>query len=137
MVAVPEPDAPRVVSNYRLDRVLGRGGMGVVYEATDTRNGTRVASKLLHEHLEADEAFRDRFKREAHVAALLRSPYTVHLLDYGIDQQEENFSWEPFVAPPFLLTGAPTLMMSFRTGGTAWFTESSGICAPDHGPSSP
>ena len=53
------------------------------------------------------------------------------------DQQEENFSWEPFVAPPFLLTGAPTLMMSFLTGGTAWFTESSGICAPDHGPSSP
>ncbi len=79
MVAVPEPDAPRVVSNYRLDRVLGRGGMGVVYQATDTRNGTRVALKLLHEHLEADEAFRDRFKREAHVAALLRSPYTVHL----------------------------------------------------------
>ena len=53
------------------------------------------------------------------------------------DQQEENFSWEPFVTPPFLLKGAPALMMSFLTGGTAWFTESSGICAPDHGPSSP
>ena len=87
-MVVPARDAPRVVSNYRLDRVLGRGGMGVVYEATDTRNGTSVALKLLHEHLEADEAFRERFKREAHVATLLRSPYTVHLLDYGIEHGE-------------------------------------------------
>ena len=82
-MVVPARDAPRVVSNYRLDRVLGRGGMGVVYEATDTRNGTRVALELLHEHLEADEAFRERFKREAHVAALLRSrgaakPHAAH-----------------------------------------------------------
>ena len=53
------------------------------------------------------------------------------------DQQEEGFSWEPFVTPPLLLKGAPTLMMSFLTGGTAWFTESSGICAPDHGPPPP
>ena len=85
----PEPhgsDAPQVISNYRLGDLLGSGGMGAVYEATDTRNGARVAIKLLHTHLAADESFRDRFNREAHVAALLRSPYTVPLLDSGFDQ---------------------------------------------------
>ena len=60
--------------------------MGTVYAATDTRNDITVALKLLHPHLETDESFRDRFQREAHVAALLRSPYTVQLLDYGFEQ---------------------------------------------------
>ncbi len=79
-------DGEQVISNYRLGRVLGQGGMGVVYEATNTRNDERVALKLLHAHLEEDETYRDRFQREAHVAALLRSPYTVHLIDYGFEQ---------------------------------------------------
>lgn len=57
--------------------------MGSVFEAEDRRDRTRVAVKLLHPHLAEDESFRERFEREAHVAALLRSPYTVHLLDYG------------------------------------------------------
>ena len=81
----PQPE-PQVIASYRLGRVLGSGGMGVVYEATDLRDGSTVALKLLHVHLEADEAFRERFTREAHVAALLRSPYTVHLLDYGVEE---------------------------------------------------
>ena len=58
--------------------------MGMVYEATDRRDGSRVAVKLLHPQVSVDEAFRERFEREAHVAALLRSPYTVHLLDFGV-----------------------------------------------------
>ena len=84
MVA-PQPNSPRVVSSYHLGRVIGRGGMGVVYEATDTRSGTRVALKLLNDYLASDGSFRDRFQREAHVGALLRSPYTVQLLDYGVE----------------------------------------------------
>lgn len=82
----PSSDAPQVIGSYSLGRVLGSGGMGVVYEATDRRDGSTVALKLLHAHLELDESFRERFTREAHVAALLRSPYTVHLLDYGFEQ---------------------------------------------------
>ena len=82
------PDQPadeQVIANYRLGRQLGAGGMGTVYEATDVRSGTRVALKLLHPTLAADESFRERFTREAHVASLLRSPYTVPLLDSGSD----------------------------------------------------
>jgi serine/threonine protein kinase len=76
---------PQQVANYRLGRVIGQGGWGVVYEAVNTRNDERVALKLLHAHLAGDEAYLERFQREAQVATLLRSPYTVHLLDFGVD----------------------------------------------------
>lgn len=83
-----EPSDPRLltqVKQYRFVRELGRGGMGTVYEAIDSRDGGRVAVKLLHPWLAAeDTSFRDRFEREAHIAALLRSPYSVRLLDFGV-----------------------------------------------------
>ena len=61
------------------------GGMGAVYQGTDMRDGSTVAVKVLNPELADDEAYRERFEREAHVAALLRSPYTVHLLGYGFE----------------------------------------------------
>ncbi len=83
-----EPLDPHVltqVKQYQFVRELGRGGMGAVYEAIDSRDGGRVAVKLLHPWLAAeDPSFRDRFEREAHIAALLRSPYSVRLLDFGV-----------------------------------------------------
>ncbi|MGD9932810.1 MAG: protein kinase [Dehalococcoidia bacterium] len=76
---------PEIIRHYRLERVLGSGGMGSVVEGTDRRDGSRVAIKLLHSHLAASDAsFRERFEHEAHVVALLRSPYTVHLIDFGV-----------------------------------------------------
>ena len=77
--------APQVISHYRLDEEIGRGGMGTVYRATDLRDGSFVAVKLLRSELSEDPSYRVRFQREAHVAALLRSPYTVHLTDYGLE----------------------------------------------------
>ena len=81
----PGPDGVLIqIKQYRFVRELGRGGMGTVYEALDSRDGGRVAVKLLHPWLAAqDPSFRDRFEREAHIAALLRSPYSVRLLDFG------------------------------------------------------
>ena len=90
---------PSVIKHYRLDRELGRGAMGAVYQGEDRRDGTRVAVKLLHPHLGGDEEFRARFEREAHVAALLRSPYTVHLIDFGLTI--------PYT-PPFCVPGNRT-----------------------------
>ena len=76
---------PEALSHYRLGRELGRGGMGAVYQGTDMRDGSTVAVKVLNPELADDEAYRERFEREAHVAVLLRSPYTVHLLGYGFE----------------------------------------------------
>ncbi|MGE3075008.1 MAG: protein kinase [Dehalococcoidia bacterium] len=73
-----------------LDRV-GSGGMGVVYRALDRRSGTLVAFKLLHEHISADPAAIERFRREAHVASLLRSSYAVHALDFGNEDGQYYF----------------------------------------------
>jgi serine/threonine-protein kinase len=76
-------ELPYPLSHYLLEQYLGGGGMGEVYLARDRRTDERVVVKLLHTHLESDPTFRERFEREAHVAALLRSPYTVHLIEYG------------------------------------------------------
>jgi Protein kinase domain len=81
----PESRMPTQIDHYRFVRELGRGGMGAVFEAVDLRDNTHVAVKLLHPWLaDQDSSFRDRFEREAHIAALLRSPYTVRLLDFGV-----------------------------------------------------
>ena len=76
---------PHIIANYELGDALGSGGMATVYAATDRRDGSKVAIKLVHAHLETDGDFRERFLREAHVGALLRSPYTCHLLDFGVE----------------------------------------------------
>jgi len=65
-----------------IDRI-GAGGMGTVYRALDRRSGTVVAFKLLHEHVANDPAAVERFRREAHVASLLRSAYVVRTLEFG------------------------------------------------------
>lgn len=69
---------------YRLDAQLGRGGMGVVYEAYDTVRERRVALKVLVPHLADDETFRARFLREARTVAGLSSPHTVPVHDFGV-----------------------------------------------------
>lgn len=75
---------------YRLDGLLGRGGMGEVHRAFDTRKRDRlVALKLLPGHLSVDAEFRARFRREAEIAARLSEPHVIPIHDYGeIDGQQ-------------------------------------------------
>jgi predicted ATPase/predicted Ser/Thr protein kinase len=69
----------RELAGFRLEHELGRGGMGVVYLATELSLGRRVALKVLSPELAADERFRSRFLREARLAASLEHPHVVPL----------------------------------------------------------
>jgi serine/threonine kinase PknH len=73
---------------YRLQRLLGRGGMGEVYAAYDTVKDRTVALKLMSQHFSSDDVFRRRMQREAHTAGRLQEPHIVPIHDYGeIDGQ--------------------------------------------------
>jgi serine/threonine-protein kinase len=69
--------------HYRLLRMLGKGGMGEVYEAEDTVKDRVVALKLLPEGVSHDPVFRKRLQREAHSAGRLQEPHVVPIHDYG------------------------------------------------------
>ncbi len=68
---------------YSIDELIGRGGMGEVYRATDTCKGRVVALKLLSPAIAGDPAARDRFLRESRVAAQLNDPHVIPIHDWG------------------------------------------------------
>ena len=70
-------------AGYRIEALLGRGGMSVVYRAENARLGNKVALKLLAEELANDESFRERFVRESRTAATINHPNIVTIYDAG------------------------------------------------------
>jgi serine/threonine-protein kinase len=70
-------------AGYRIEALLGRGGMSVVYRAENARLGNKVALKLIAEELAHDESFRERFVRESRTAASLNHPNVVPIYDAG------------------------------------------------------
>jgi serine/threonine protein kinase len=68
---------------YRIEELVGRGGMGVVYRAYDLRLKRTVALKLIAPDLALDERFRERFTRESEVAMTLEHPNVVPIYDAG------------------------------------------------------
>ena len=78
------PSVPRIVDNkYRIEQLLGRGGMGAVYRARDMRLDRLVALKVVRADLLGDPEARRRFRREAQIVARLQHPSIVSVFDYG------------------------------------------------------
>jgi YVTN family beta-propeller protein len=68
---------------YRIDGIIGSGGMGEVYRAYDTRRDREVALKLLPMALSDDPEYQRRFQHESDAVARLREPHVVPIHDYG------------------------------------------------------
>jgi serine/threonine-protein kinase len=68
---------------YRIDALIGRGGMGAVYRARDVRLDRDVAVKVVRSELVSSPEARERFRREAQMAARLHHPSIVTVFDYG------------------------------------------------------
>jgi YVTN family beta-propeller protein len=71
------------VAGYRIEGLLGRGGMSIVYRAEDERLGRHVALKLLSPELAENADFRDRFVRESHLAAAIDHPHVIPIYAAG------------------------------------------------------
>src|SRR5262245_57562616 len=74
---------PERIAEYRIDREIGRGGMGVVYEAVQESLARRVALTVLPAHLLSNETLRARFHRESHAAAKLHHTNIVPVFAVG------------------------------------------------------
>ena len=98
-VTAPESGAPRggsapsTVGKYRLDRMIGSGGMGMVWAAFDPDLERAVAVKLLHAE-SSEPTLRSRLLREARAMARLRHPNVVTVFDVGTDQNRDYIAME-------------------------------------------
>jgi eukaryotic-like serine/threonine-protein kinase len=88
-----------VAGKYHVDRLIGRGGMGAVFQATNAAIGKRVALKFLTASTSKDSDAATRFQREAEAASLAESPHIVQIFDSGRSEQ-----------------GLPFLVMELLTG---------------------
>src|SRR3954447_23670573 len=71
------------ISGYRIDSFLAKGGMGVVYRATQVALDRPVALKLIAPELARDDQFRERFQRESRLAAQIEHPNVIPVYEAG------------------------------------------------------
>ncbi|HMA93341.1 MAG TPA: serine/threonine-protein kinase [Polyangiaceae bacterium] len=95
-----EPAANELVAEkFRLTRLIGRGGMGSVWEGVHITLGTRVAVKFIDSNYAENDEARQRFENEARAAAKLNSKYAVKVFDHGV-----------------MADGRPYIVMEFLVG---------------------
>jgi uncharacterized RDD family membrane protein YckC len=106
----PVGEVPERVKGYRLIRQLGRGGMGTVYEAEDSRHGRKVALKIIAPGYVESSGAVERFRQEGRLASSLAHPRCVFVLE-----ADEDDDGRPFIAME-LMTG-DTLQDLVEKGG--------------------
>ena len=74
-------------NRYRLEKLLGKGGMAVVFQARDLMLERTIAIKILREDFSRSPAFQERFRQEAKAAANLSHPNIVTIHDFGLDNE--------------------------------------------------
>jgi len=119
-------DVPQRIGGYRIIRLIGEGGMGLVYEAVEESLGRHVALKVLPSHARLTERFRERFTREARAAARLHHPHIVPVFNVGEDRGTQ------FYAMQFIRGRALDTILGPRTGLAA-ASETVSV-APDRKP---
>jgi serine/threonine-protein kinase len=102
-----------IESKYRLDRVIASGGMGVVFEATNTALGRAVAVKILKRELADDSRAAARLLAEARSVSALKSPHIAEVIDVGVHDAL------PFIVME-LLHGRTTYDIVQEEGPMAW-----------------
>lgn len=88
--------APEQINGYRVVREIGRGGMGIVYEATHPKLTRRMAIKVLTPAQAGKSSLQERFAREAETASRLSHPHIVPLFDFG-EADGQSFLVMPFI----------------------------------------
>lgn len=83
-----------ILGGFKIEKELGKGGMGTVYRAHELSLNRKVALKILPKRLSFDEEFVKRFKREAQVVAALNHPNIVNILSYGEEHGQQYFAME-------------------------------------------
>nr|WP_279545388.1 serine/threonine-protein kinase [Pseudoteredinibacter isoporae] len=79
-------ELPENIAHYKIQNILGRGGMGIVYLAEDSRLGRQVAIKCLYKHQQSENLV-ERLRREAKVLAKLNHPNVIQIYDVVEDEQ--------------------------------------------------
>lgn len=138
-----EPRTPARIGKYRIEREIGRGASGVVYLGLDGFRSRRVAIKQMHAHLLADPAQAQRYRRllhnEAALAARLRHPHIVRLLDadeqatppYLVLEYVQGRPLSDFAKADALLPVAQVLDIAFKCGHALEHAQRQGLVHRD------
>ncbi len=94
MITENELQTGDILGGFKIEKELGRGGMGVVFKAHELSLNRKIALKVLSARLSSNKEFIQRFKREAQVIAALKHPNIVSVLSYGEDQGLHYFAME-------------------------------------------
>jgi hypothetical protein len=114
----------RTIENkYRLEQMIGRGGMGAVYEATDLRLNRRVAIKIMLGNMFGDRVALRRFEREAQASARLNHPNIISVYDYGAIRTDGAYLVMEMVRGSTLRSELQRVGRLDPKTAAAWFTQ--------------